>query len=58
MQKFKVGDTIGAIEQFHGIERGTVTKIDDRYYHLKILNGIATIPFSAESNYRKIRVKK
>ena len=55
MPKFKVGDTIGAIEQFHGIERGTVTKIDDRYYHLKILNGIATIPFSAESNYRKIR---
>ena len=56
--KFKVGQTICAIDSFHGFEKATVMRIDDKYYHCKIMNGTATIPIaSVESNYKIYKEK-
>ena len=57
-RKFKVGQTIAAIDSFHGFEKATIYKIDDKYYHCKIMCGTATIPISSvESNYIKYKEK-
>ena len=54
--KFSIGDTIVVDEYGKGFERATVTgitEIDGRqYYTLSIICGIATIPISAEINYK------
>lgn len=61
MCKFKKHDIIEAIEQSRGFEKATVlgTYISKskkfkgkKMYLLKIMNGTATIPVSAEVNYR------
>ena len=64
--KFKAGDTIGAIELGRGFEKayvlGIFTGTKGRYkgkelYQLKITNGTATVPVSAEVNYELIKKK-
>lgn len=54
MKGFKVGDVITPLEQYHGFENATITAIDAKYYHLKIVNGRATIPHSAIECYKKV----
>lgn len=58
--KFKKGDVIGTVETGKGFEEAivinTFTSQEKRtkgkqMYLLKIMNGIATIPVSAEVNY-------
>ena len=57
-RKFKVGQTIGAIDSFCGFEKATIYRIDDKYYYCKIMNGTVTIPIaSVESNYIKYKEK-
>ena len=62
MSKFKPGDYIEAIQQGAGFEwaevLGTFISEEKRtkgkeMYRLKILCGTATVPVSAEVNYRK-----
>ena len=54
--KFKAGDNIVANEYGRGFESATVTGVikqnGKQYYTLKIVNGTATIPISAEINYK------
>ena len=54
--KFKKGDKIVVTEFGRGFENATVTGIikqnGKQYYTLKILCGNATIPISAEVNYK------
>jgi ethanolamine transporter EutH len=56
--KFKAGDTIIVNEYGCGFDKATVTGVIEKngkqYYTLKIMNGIATIPISAEVNYKKL----
>lgn len=56
--KFNKGDTITPAEYYHGFENATVLDIlnegDRKYYKLKIINGTATIPVSAEVNYKLV----
>lgn len=65
--KFKRGDVIGATELGRGFEKayvlGVFTGTKGRYkgkelYQLKIINGTATIPVSAEVNYELIKNKE
>ena len=55
--KFKKGDTITVTEYGRGFDKATVTgmveKNGKQYYTLKIMCGTATIPVSAEVNYKK-----
>ncbi len=59
--KFKIGDTIEAIEKGRGFEEATVLNIftetkgknkGKEMYLLKIICGKATVPVSAEVNYQ------
>jgi len=54
--KFKKGDKIVVDEYGRGFERATVAGVIEQngkqYYTLKIVNGTATIPVSAEVNYK------
>jgi RNA polymerase-interacting CarD/CdnL/TRCF family regulator len=54
--KFKSGDKIVVNEYGRGFESATVTGVikqnGKQYYTLKILCGTATIPISAEVNYK------
>lgn len=54
--KFKAGDNIVVNEYGRGFESATVTGVikqnGKQYYTLKIVNGTATIPASAEINYK------
>ena len=54
--KFKKGDKIVVTEFGRGFENATVTGVikqkGKQYYTLKILCGTATIPISAEVNYK------
>ena len=56
--RFSKGDTITATEVGKGLEKATVTGVIEKngkqYYTLKIMNGTATIPISAEVNYKKV----
>ena len=52
--KFKVGQTIGAIERGMGLEEATITRIDDKYYYCRIVNGFAKLPIVAEVNYKEV----
>ena len=60
--KFSIGDTIVVDEYGRGFERATVTGVIEKkgrqYYTLKIMNGTATIPISAEVNYKIFEGKK
>ena len=55
--KFKVGDVLTVTEYGRGFDMATVTGVIEKkgkqYYTLKIMNGTATIPLSAEVNYKK-----
>jgi RNA polymerase-interacting CarD/CdnL/TRCF family regulator len=57
--KFKAGDTIIVNEYGCGFDKATVTGVikqnGKQYYTLKIMNGTATIPISAEVNYKKLK---
>ena len=64
MSKFKIGDTITAIDKGTGFNEAVVlgTFISDEkrtkdmeMYLLKIMNGIAIIPVSSEVNYKLCR---
>lgn len=66
MPKFKVGDHIKTVSFGRGFEDATVLGIftskekstkDKEMYLLKILNGTATIPISAEVNYTLVKTK-
>jgi hypothetical protein len=52
MAKFEVGDYITHVDGYNGFEDAIVTMVDDKFYHLKIVNGTATIRISAEDNYQ------
>ena len=60
--KFKAGDTIVVDEYGNGFDKATVTGVikqnGKQYYTLKIMNGTATIPVSAEVNYKIFENKK
>ena len=60
--KFSIGDTIVVDEYGKGFEKATVTGVIEQngkqYYTLKIMNGTATIPISAEVNYKIFEDKK
>ena len=60
--KFEVGDNIVVDEYGKGFEKATVTGVIEQngkqYYTLKIMNGTATIPISAEVNYKIFEDKK
>ena len=60
--KFKKGDKIVVTEFGRGFENATVTGVikqnGKQYYTLKIMNGTATIPVSAEVNYKKEKTPK
>ena len=60
--KFKAGDTIVVNEYGNGFDKATVTGVIEKngkqYYTLKIMNGTATIPISAEINYKIFENKK
>ena len=67
MSKFKVGDTITPIIGCCGYEDATVLSVftekkgknkGKEYYVLSILNGTATIPVTAENNYKLRKFKK
>lgn len=49
---FKIGDVIVPKEYHKGIEKATVSKVDDKNYYLKILNGTAIIPITSQTNYK------
>lgn len=62
--KFKQGDVIEAINRGMGFERaevlGTFISTEKRtkgkeMYHLKIMCGTATMPISAEINYKLVK---
>ena len=52
MKKFKVGDTIIPKDGYPGFEKATIIAIDNKHYHLKIVNGKATIPLKAIECYQ------
>ena len=60
--KFEVGDNIVVDEYGRGFDMATVTGVIEKkgkqYYTLKIMNGTATIPISAEVNYKIFEDKK
>ena len=63
MSKFKIGDVIETVERGRGFERARVLniytakrgrRVGREMYFLKIICGTATIPVSAEVNYRLV----
>lgn len=60
--KFKSGDILTVTEYGRGFDMATVTGVIEKngkqYYTLKIMNGTATIPISAEINYKIFENKK
>lgn len=50
--KFKVGDHIVSKISNRGLERATVTRVDDKNYYLKILCGVAILPIGAQVSYK------
>ena len=60
--KFNAGDIIVVDEYGRGFDMATVTDVikqnGKQYYTLKIVNGTATIPISAEINYKIFENKK
>jgi hypothetical protein len=60
--KFKVGDVLTVDEYGRGFDMATVTGVIEQngkqYYTLKIMCGTATIPVSAEVNYKLFKGKK
>lgn len=49
---FKVGDNIVPKYPNRGLDRATVTRVDDKNYYLKILCGIAILPIRAQVSYK------
>ena len=67
MSKFKKNDVIEAIEPGKGLERAVVLNVyvaekgkrkGQEMYYLRIINGTATIPVSAEVNYQLVKERK
>ena len=67
MAKFKKYDMIETIEQGRGFEKATVLNTyiaqkgrfkGQEMYYLRIVNGTATMPVSAEVNYRLFKKKQ
>jgi ethanolamine transporter EutH len=60
--KFNVGDNIMVTEFGKGFEKaiviGVIEQNGRQYYKLSIVNGTATIPISAEVNYKIVNEKK
>ena len=53
---YKIGDVISPKPYTQGFDKAVVYKIDNAFYHVKIMNGIATIPIHVvENNYRKVK---
>lgn len=50
--KFKVGDHIASKYSNRGLDRATVTRVDDKNYYLKILCGVAILPIRAQVSYK------
>lgn len=51
--KFNVGDDIVLKDYHRGFEGGKVLKVDDRYYYIRIIRGIARVPISSiDENYK------
>lgn len=50
--KFKVGDHIVSKIPNRGLDRATVTRIDDKNYYFKILRGTAILPIEAQVSYK------
>lgn len=50
--KFKVGDHIASKYPNRGLDRATVTRVDDKNYYLKILCGVAILPIGAQVSYK------
>lgn len=51
--KFNVGDDIVLKEYHGGFAGGRILKVDDRYYQIKIIRGVAQIPIkSIDENYK------
>ncbi len=56
MSKFKIGDTIEPKAGFTGLGKVTVLRIDAKFYYVRVLRGIASIPIkAAEETYQKIK---
>lgn len=49
---FKPGDHIVPKDYYRGIDRATVSSVDNNNYYLKIMNGSAIIPISAQQYYK------
>lgn len=49
---FKVGDHIVPKIPNRGLDRATITRIDDKNYYLKILCGVAILPIEAQVSYK------
>lgn len=50
--KFKVGDHIVPKYPNRGLERATVTRVDDKNYYLKNICGVAILPIGAQVSYK------
>lgn len=50
--KFKVGDTIVPIIPRKGVEKGVVTRVDDKNYYLRIMRGTAILPIGSQVMYK------
>lgn len=49
---FKVGDHIVSKIPNRGLDRATITRIDDKNYYLEILCGVAILPIGAQVSYK------
>lgn len=52
--KFQPGDTITPTEALRGFVDAKVMFIDDKFYHLKIPNGIATVLIGTIEEFYKL----
>lgn len=56
MSKFNIGDTITPKPDFSGFKDVTIIRMDAKFYYVKVLRGIASIPKKAvEETYQRIK---
>ena len=56
MAKFKIGDRLKAKADYAGFTNPVVIGMDRKFYHVTILNGVATIlKRVAEKNYEVVK---
>ena len=59
MPKYKKGTVLQPKQYCQGFDRIVIDWAGTKYYHVKIMNGTATIPFHiVESNYEVVPRKK